>query len=178
MHGIILGELKKFIDTKHGVMYWPDLLQECGLGNKSYYAINDYPDEEVVAIVTTEAKKTGVGLATLLEDIGVFIGPGMIKSYAGLINPAWRTLELLEHTENTMHRTVTKLHGAHPPKLAVTRVTSHEAIINYTSPRKMCALATGLVKAYANHYGELIEVTHLSCMHKGDKACNMLVKLI
>ncbi len=178
MHGMIFAELKNYVEAKNGVEAWFEILKDAGIGLKFYFAILDYPDEEIFAIVKNYCERYEVEVSTLLIDFGQFIGPTMLKSYKALIRPEWRTLELLEKTENNFHRFVTQQHGAHPPKLVCERVAPDKVIINYTSPRRMCALAEGLIMAYSQHYNERVKITHLSCMHKGDEACNVEVKLL
>ena len=49
MHGIILAELKQYVDTKYGKETWGVLLKNAGLGSRVYVHIRAYPDEEVAA---------------------------------------------------------------------------------------------------------------------------------
>jgi hypothetical protein len=54
------------------------------------------------------------------------------------LDPAWRTLEVIEHTEETIHRVERRRQpGAAPPKLRVERKTAREVVLTYDSPRKL-----------------------------------------
>ncbi len=53
MHGAIFVELQKYVSTKLGEEAWPALLSEAGLAGKAYEALEVYPDEDALALVTT-----------------------------------------------------------------------------------------------------------------------------
>ena len=179
MHGIIFGELKKFVDTNHGPETWPKLLTAAGLGPRFYATVKDYPDSEAVAIVGAASAATGTPAATILEAFGEFIVPDLLALYGSLIQKNWKTLDVLENTEQTIHRVVRMRNaGANPPELRATRVSPKEVQIVYTSARKMCPVAVGISKGVAKHYRERIEVSQSECQHRGDSGCRIHVKLV
>jgi hypothetical protein len=52
MHRIIFAELQNYAETKHGQGTWNQLLNKAGLENNLYLPLKEYPDTEVVALVT------------------------------------------------------------------------------------------------------------------------------
>ena len=155
MHGIIFAELKKYVQARHGDDTWKALLQRAGLGVSIYLPIREYPDEEVVAIVGAASEATGAPAGEILEDFGGFIAPDLLSMYRSLVKPEWRTLEFLENTEETIHRVVRiKDPSARPPELRCERVSEREVVIRYTSARRLCAVARGIVRGVAGHYGD------------------------
>ena len=78
----------------------------------------DYPDSEVLQLVTTASRITGMPVRGILMDFGEFIAPDLLQMYGGVINPAWKTLDVIENTENEIHNVV-RLYNrdAHPPEL-------------------------------------------------------------
>ncbi|HEV8486504.1 MAG TPA: heme NO-binding domain-containing protein [Blastocatellia bacterium] len=178
MHGIIFAELKKYVITKLGDQAWDNLLNESGIGTKIYLAFQTYPDQEAVALISTASKVTGESIPAILEDFGEFITPDLMAMYNHLIKPEWRTLDLIEHTEETIHHLVRiRQAGAQPPALHCSRADTDEVVITYSSPRKMCALAVGIAKGVAKHYNERITVKHTTCMLEGSSSCNISIKL-
>jgi hypothetical protein len=176
MHGIIFGELKKLIDTTLGGDSWRELLKESGLGAKVYMPVTEYPDEEAVVLVDAIARRTGKPVRTVLEELGEFIAPDLLALYRHMVKPEWRTLELLQNTEDTIHRVVRLRNpGARPPELRTNR-EGDEVLITYSSTRRMCGIAVGMVRGLALHYAEAIEIKELSCMLDGASACRILVK--
>jgi hypothetical protein len=160
MHGIIHAELKKYVDVKHGPEAWQTILQRAGLSTASYMPIGSYPDADAVAIVTAASSLTGTPAEKLLEDFGEFIAPDLLDMYRSLIRPEWKTLELLLHTEETIHRVVRIQNaGAKPPKLRFEQTKPNQLKFYYNSPRKMSAVAKGIIKGVAKHYGEMAMIS-------------------
>jgi len=177
MHGIIHAELKKYVETTYGGTTWRDLLAAAGLSGTLYLPMQEYPDAEVVALVTAAAAATGTPAAAILEDFGRFIVPDLVKMYRSVIPPHWTTLDLIEHTEETIHRVVRlRQPGAAPPALQVRRLSPQALEIVYTSPRKLCAVAKGIAHGVAAHYQETIGVAEPQCMHRGATSCRIQVR--
>lgn len=179
MHGIIFVELKKYVQSKVGPGGWETLLTKSGLTHTAYLATSVYPDEQMVALVTTASSLTGTAIPVLLEDFGEFLVPGLIKTYKAFLRPDWRTLDTIEHTEANIHKAVRLRNpGASPPALSVTRKGPDEVVIVYDSPRKMCGVAKGIARGIARHYGERITLSESTCMHRGDRECTISVRLV
>ena len=179
MHGIILSELRKYVEARHGAETWPALLRAAGLEGNVYLPIRSYPDAEVVALVSAASAATGAPADVILEDFGSFIAPDLVAMYRSLVRPEWRTLELLENTEETIHRVVRlKDATATPPELRCERAAPDRVVIRYGSPRRMCAVAKGIVRGVAAHYGERVEIEERRCMHRGDEECEIEVRRI
>ena len=176
MHGLVFSELKKFVDHKLGAAAWNELLASAGLGNKFYMATQEYPDAEVVALVTAASRKTNIPPNDLLEAFGEFITPSLLRMFGHLAKPSWRTLEFIENAEDSIHKVVRVTNpGAKPSQLHVTRSGPNQIVVHYTSARKMCALAKGIAKGVARHYNESITLLENKCMNKGDSACEIVV---
>jgi len=159
MHGIIHVELKKFVETKHGTDAWKAVLKNAGLSNKIFLANAVYPDQEIVAIVTAASKLTNTPAEHILENFGEFIVPALMSTYKVLINPKWKTMEMLLNTETTIHTVVRlKNPGAEPPRLQFKQTGPNTLKFNYDSPRQMSAVAKGIMKGVAKHYGETLEI--------------------
>ena len=172
MHGIILSELKRFVETRQGVSTWSRLAKRAGLANARYLANETYPDGDVAAIVEAASKMSGIESQALLEDFGEFIAPDLLEIYSALIRPEWRTLDVILNTERTVH-TVVRIRnpGAAPPELRCVRKGPDEVVLTYDSPRKMCGVAKGIGRGLARHFDETIQISESACMHQGAPAC-------
>lgn len=179
MHGLILAELKRFTEAGNGNGTWKQLLQDAGLADRTYVTSETYPDSDVAAIVRAAARHRGADVPTVLEQFGEFIAPTLMSVYQPFIRPEWKTLDMIEHTENNIHRAV-RLRDplAVPPRLKVRRVSPSEVVVIYESERRMCGLAKGIARGVAKHYGEQIEINELTCMLKGKPSCTIAIKLI
>lgn len=176
MHGIIFSELKKYVETTYGAATWPALLQESGVGAKLYMNVQSYPDQDAVALVMTAARMTGKPAPTILEDFGEFIAPDLINVYRTLVRPEWKTLELLENVEHTIHTVVRARHpGAAPAQIGCVRTGPNKALLTYTSARRMCPVAKGIVKGLGTAFNQQVSIDETSCMHRGSPSCRMTI---
>ncbi|HEY7213352.1 MAG TPA: heme NO-binding domain-containing protein [Thermoanaerobaculia bacterium] len=177
MHGFIFSELKKYVAKHFGEDAWEGLLRQAGLGIRSYENFRDYPDDEVVALVTTASQMTKLPAADILEGFGEFIAADLVAVYRPLIDPSWRTLEFLENVESVIHRVVrARNQKARPPAISCSRVDADEVMITYGSKRKLCALARGIVQGTAHLFGEEVAMREDSCMLRGDRLCLISVR--
>lgn len=178
MHGIIFAELKKFVVSQLGPDAWNRLLNQIGAPGKVHLPTQVYPDAELVALVKAASQVTGEEVPALLQAFGHYIAPDLLQLYRAQVNPAWKTLDLLEHTEETIHRVVRlRDPNAKPPQLVVRREGPASVVIRYTSPRKLCDVAKGITLGVAEHYGETVTISDDRCMLKGDDACVIRVSL-
>ncbi len=179
MHGLIFHLLQDYVTKNYGAPAWTGLLQESGLGQRVYLTSAVYPDEELVSLVAAACQKTGRAAGDVVEDFGHWITGDLIKMYATLIKPEWKTLDLIEITENTIHTVVRAQDpAAKPPELHVARISLNELVIFYTSSRKLCALAVGITKGIAEYYHEQVAVSQPKCMLRGDTACEIRVQVV
>ena len=176
MHGIVFDQLREFTVSGYGVEAWEAMLAQVP-DRSRYYVSEDYPDAELEALLGAASSLTGSSRNDLLRDFGRFIVPGLLELYGVLIDPKWDILELLENIEGTIHRVVRlRQPGATPPQLGTGRTDTEEVSIFYDSPRMMCALGKGIIEGLQTHYGERLNITDQSCMHRGDPICTLVVR--
>ena len=165
MHGIVFAELQKYAETKHGARTWQQVLTKSGLASKLYFPVQEYPDSEIASLVRATSEMTGQPTLALLEDFGQFIVPSLLRMYGHLLKPGWKSIRV----QNP---------GAKPPQLKSQRLSDSEVLLVYDSPRRMCALAIGIAKGLALHFGENITTRETICMHKGANRCEILFRKI
>ena len=179
MHGIIHLELKKFVEKKYGSKAWSTLIEQAGLSAEIFTPLRSYPDYQLFALLDFAVELTGLTRDTLLERFGEFVVPTYLDVYGSLLDADWRTLDVIEHTEETIHRVVrARQPGAAPPRLKVTREGDFEVLVTYDSERKLCAVARGISRGLARHFGEEVVISDLKCMHRGDVACVISVRQV
>lgn len=176
MHGVIFNELRKFANASFGDKTWEALLSIAGLEGSVYLASRSYPDEQVGAIVDAASQVSGVPKLQLLEQFGEFIAPDLLAMFRSLIRGEWRTLDVLENTEETIHKVVRLQYAdAAPPYLHTERTSRDEILIVYTSPRRLCGVAKGIVRGVAAHYREAVAISETTCMLLGGNDCRIRV---
>ena len=175
MHGIIHSELKKYVETKYPTGVSTAVLRKAGLANKIYLTIGTYPDEGVTSIIEAVSDITATSAEQIMEDFGEFIAPTLMDMYKALIKPEWRTLDLLLNTEETIHRVVKVNHpGAQPPRLEFRQEGPTGLKFFYSSPRHMSAVAKGIMKGVAKHYGETLTIQEIT---NSDSSCEMSITI-
>jgi tRNA A-37 threonylcarbamoyl transferase component Bud32 len=176
MHGSIFLQFQRFAQ-KHGcIPAWEILLREAHLPVKSYSPARAYPDEEMLALVGAASRLLNIPADAVLEAFGEFVAPELIRLYGKLIDPEWKTLDLIENTEKLIHAAVRVGNpGARPPVLHCIRSTPDELQIVYSSDRQLCGVAKGIVKGVARHYGEVVRISDDACMLRGDPFCALQV---
>ena len=157
MHGRIHTGLANFVKSKHGTLAWKKIMEEALLADRLYLQVGSYPDEEIQALVIAAEKVLDVSADELLEEFGFYLVPQLIDDYRSYIDPQWKTIELLLNTEQTIHRVV-RLKDKHaaPPRLQFRQVRSNTLVLDYDSPRKMQAVARGMIRGVADWYGERV----------------------
>jgi hypothetical protein len=177
MHGIIHLQLQRFVESRYGAKSWRELNRRAGLDSRVFTAVESYPDEDILRLVAEAVGLTGVPVSELLEAFGQFLVPTYLSVYGALVKPTWRTLDLLEHTEHTIHRVVrARQPGATPPELSVERASKNEVMVTYASRRRLCAVARGIIVGVAEHFRETVLISERSCMLRGDDVCRIGVR--
>jgi hypothetical protein len=177
MHGIIFSELQNYAEAKHGRGTWDVLLKKVNLDNRIYLSRREYPDTEIISLVMAVCARTGLSVSAVLADFGQFMVPSLMRVYGHLLEPEWRTIDVIDHTEQTVHAAVrVKNPGAKLPMVRTQRLSPNEVLLIYTSPKQMCGLAIGIGMGLGQHFGEKIVADQTMCMHKGATRCEILFR--
>lgn len=179
MHAIIHLALKKHAESRYGTEAWLGFLEVAGVPRTlPYVRVGEYPDQELLDIIAAIARSREASVDTVLEEFGVSIAPDLIAMYPRLMRPEWRSLDLICHTEQTIHAVVRRRHAeARPAVLKCERLSPTEVRLTYVSARKLCTLARGIIRGVARHYGEVLSIEHPACMLQGAPACELRLRL-
>lgn len=177
MHGIIMVQFRRFVNDRFGAGSWERVQETAGLAGRSYVAVEAYPDEDLSRLVAAARQVSKTPSDELLESFGEAMVPGLIESYGGHLDPGWTTLDVIFHTEATIHSVVRQLSpGSSPPPLRATRTSATEVRVSYVSPRRLCAVARGICRGLGGHFGETIEIEEPTCMLRGGRTCEIIVR--
>jgi predicted hydrocarbon binding protein len=179
MHGLIFSELRKYVDGTLGEGRWHELVRAAGVPERIYMPIATYPDEEAAALVSAVARLAARSVERVLEDFGEFMAPDLLRMYSAQIPQDWHSLDIIENTEETIHRVVrAQSPGADPPRLRCLRRSPTEVLITYDSPRRLCAVAKGIARGIGRQRREPLSIIETRCMHKGAPACEIVVSAL
>lgn len=177
MHGTIHKELRGYIVDAHGEPAYAAILQRAGVAGREFDPAGYYPDDDLYRILTAASEQLGLSEQQILEEYGVWVAPGLLEGFAAMIEPHWRTLDLVEHTEQVIHVWTRENMSAKPPVLATQRLADDHLVVDYRSHRRMCTLGTGFIVGIAAHYGEAARIQQTTCMHRGDDRCTIDVQV-
>ena len=178
MHGRILWQFRDYVESQHGKGAWKTVLKTAGLEERVYLS-QAYPDAEAFSLLKAASKVYGKSVANLLQEFGEFTVPALLGMYSHLIEPEWRTLDVIEHAEKLAHGAVRQHErGAAPPYLCTRRVNSQKVILTYDSPRKMCAFAVGIGLGLGKHFQEKIAIQHNPCVYLGGDHCEITYTVV
>lgn len=176
MKGIIFNLLEEAVFEHLGDAVWDELLDASG-ARGAYTSLGSYPDAEILALVGAAAAALGKTPAEVLRWFGQAAIPGMAKRYPALFNAHRGARDFLLVLNTIIHPEVRKLYpGAVCPHFRYQAQAEGMLVLGYNSPRKLCALAEGLILGGAAHYGETVSVQQRACMHDGAAACELEVQ--
>lgn len=159
MHGALFCQLELFVIQTYGRAAWSLLLGRSDMPGRCFQADTHYPDEEMLRLIETASAITAQPAADIEEAFGFFLAPTLLNMHVGLISARWRTLDILLNTEHLMHTEVRKQDPlAAPPRLLILQVGENKLQLDYRSPRKLGAIAKGIVRGIAAHFGETVHI--------------------
>ena len=169
MHGVIFASFRDFVTSRFGPEVTKSLLAE----RRPYVISAAYPDEEFLGLIGDTCAATGVEMDELVHDFGVFAGQETFPHlYPAFFAVAGSARAFMLTVEDRIHELVrATIPDARPPQLLVAPFGDDGVQINYSSPRRLCALLRGLAEGTALHFGEGIEIEEAACMRRGDPAC-------
>jgi tRNA A-37 threonylcarbamoyl transferase component Bud32/predicted hydrocarbon binding protein len=178
VHGLIFFYIQKFADeAAKGNTSWDAVRSSVTTSTNKYLPSGVYPDADAVQLLQSIAQSAGRTLPKILEQFGEFLAPHLVRVAGTHIDPSWRTLDLIENTESIIHAMIRSANpGAAPPVLETVRQSPNELHLVYSSARRLCPLALGLMRGMAKHYGEEISIEEPSCMLRGDPFCSFVVQ--
>jgi tRNA A-37 threonylcarbamoyl transferase component Bud32/predicted hydrocarbon binding protein len=110
---------------------------------------------------------------------GEYVAPHLIRVAGPLVDPSWRTLDVVEHADALIRSMVHHQQVySDPPTHEIVRVSPSEIHLVYSSRRKMCAVAAGIVRGVAKHFGELLSVEESACMRRGSPFCSFVLRCL
>lgn len=179
MLGVIFFVLQNHVEKQLGPSSWRRVVLLANLPPIAYSPVAEYPDSEATALIAAASQLAGKPLGEFLEKFGAALAPELLAMYPSLIQPEWKTLDLVVNAEEVIHSAVRRRNPlAKPPVLRCARYSSDELRLVYTSPRKLCQMVKGIIRGVAGHYREEVTITDESCMNDGDSFCAIQIKLV
>lgn len=171
MKGIIFNLLEDMVASQGGEAAWDELLDAADLDG-GYSAIGNYPDTELLALVASAAQATGLDPDEIIRSFGRHALTGLAQRYPQFFDAHDHTRPFLLTLNDVIHPEVRKLHPeAEPPVFDFDTSDPDRLAIGYTSSRRLCVFAEGMIAGAAAHFGDGVVVTQTQCMNDGADRC-------
>jgi hypothetical protein len=171
MKGIVFTLLQQVVSDEYGESTWDDLLDAADLDG-AYTAVATYPDEQMTALVEAASAKLGVSGDEILVWFGRKCIPLFAERYPHVFEGHTSARSLALALNDVIHPEVRKLlPGAYVPEFEYDDSRPDGLSISYSSKRRLCSFAEGLLSGAAEHFGEAVDVTHVRCMKHDDPDC-------
>ncbi len=174
MKGMVFNIFSDLVTDSFGWETWDQLIERTQPGSDAIYTSGDvYPDEELVAYVTELSKITGASAPDLIRAFGKY----MMHKFES-IHPEFLeghdAKSFLASVHDVIHVEVKKLHpDSLLPTFEYEDPETNKLTMIYSSQRKLCPLAEGLIDGVAEVFNQRIHVAHPQCMHEGAERCRL-----
>ena len=162
MKGIVFTEFLDMVEEKFGLEVVDNIITKSQVkSNGVYTSIGTYPHNEIIQLVTQLSIEIDVEVPVLVKTYGKYLFGTFNKSYPSFFEQCDNAFDFLENVESYIHPEVRKIYpDAELPKFDTRKITETEREMIYTSPRKMFALAEGLIEKTLVYYQETGTVSH------------------
>jgi hypothetical protein len=172
--GIVLNLLEEAVRRQHGEAVWDAILDAAGVDG-AYTSLGDYSDDEFRALLAASSGILKQEPGELMTWFGRQAIPPLAERYP-LLFAHLSTRPFLLSLNKVIHREVRKLYpGADLPHFDYLPSTDDRLLMKYTSKRRMCRFAEGLIAGAGEHFGERISIEQTACMLRGDAHCLIVV---
>ncbi len=154
MKGVIFTEFLDMVEAKFSADMVDDIIDDADLpSGGAYTAVGTYPHEEIVSLVVSLSKASGLEVPVLIKIFGQHLFGRFYQLYPVFFPASQDTFDFLESIENHIHVEVRKLYpDAQLPSFATERVGQHTLIMTYRSPHPFADLADGLIAGCLAHF--------------------------
>jgi hypothetical protein len=162
MKGIVFTEFIDMVEEKFGLEVVDNIITKSKVeSNGVYTAIGTYPHNEIIQLVTALSQEIDVPVRDLVKTYGRYLFGTFNKSYPAFFEKCDNAFDFLENVESYIHPEVKKIYpDAELPSFDSTRISETELEMIYSSPRKMFALADGLIEKTLVYYQQKGTVSH------------------
>ena len=173
MRGIIFTALADMVEEQYGLDVWFELIDGCDLPSGGVYTAGGYyDDQEVFSLVGALCEHLDLPTEFVLRAFGVYLSKILLDDHRRYLKENKDLKSFLMAVNNVIHVDVEKLYpGTSVPFLSYVDRDENHLTLFYSSKRKLCFLAEGLIEGAADYYKTEIALIHAECMHRGDEYC-------
>lgn len=173
MKGIVFTTFNDMVENQIGISCWQSLLEKVKPASGGIYtSVEDFPDEELVAMLVQLSAMTGKPVDELLTSFGQYLFHVLAIKHPVFVTDQTDLFGFLKSIDGVIHKEVEKLYQSpNLPEIACEQPSADLLLLNYRSPRRLCHLADGLIRGAAKQFNTEVRISHDLCMHEGNDHC-------
>ena len=179
MYGMVNRAILKCVEQHYGEEVFAKMLQKAGTSSAKYLSMEQYSDEESVALVVAAADAVGKSPASMLEEIGEYwIEFALNSDYGDLMRMAGDSLpDLLMNLDNMHTRVGQSFEHLEPPSFWCTDESDNSLTLHYSSLRSgLSPMVIGLVRGLGKYFAINVEVEQTAFIEQGADHDEFLVR--
>ena len=178
MKGIIFNVLEDMVVAQCGMSVWNDLLEKHAPKDRVYVSAKSYAESELFSIVQDVAQRLNMPIQDVVKAFGQFLFNGLALRHASVVEHFEDFTSLVMGIHDVIHLEVNKLyHEPSLPNITGQHLSENQIALRYSSPRRLCFCAEGLLFGAAEHFKQKIQITHDTCIHTGADYCMLIIEL-
>lgn len=179
MKGIVFTEFLNFVSEVYGEDTVDDIIEMSALQSEgSYTSVGTYPHEELQQLCLALQNRTQTPVNRILHEFGIRLSVTFVQKYAAFFSRCGHYFDFLESIEDHIHKEVRKLYpDAELPNFKICERTPERLVVEYTSPRRLCALAEGLFEGTAIYFDKKILV-HTATNQQQGQTVRFIIDLV
>ncbi len=164
MKGVVFTEFLGFVAENYGEDTVDDIIDASNLpSGGAYTSVGTYPPAEMATLCTALSTETQEPATQLVCRFGLHLSRTFAVDYPEFFPKNGSFFDFLSSVEDHIHVEVRKLYpDAELPSFKVVSRTATKITIDYQSPRRMSALAEGLILGSAREFGVTVRVQVMS----------------
>jgi hypothetical protein len=171
MKGVVFNLLEAVVQRELGDDGWDALLEQAQVDG-AYTSLGNYSDDEMMKLVAAASAALNKSPDDVVRWFGRSAIPLLAAKHPHFFRPHQSTRSFLITLNDVIHTEVRKLYpGADVPVFNYDTSSPDVLVMEYVSPRKLCALAEGFIEGTAVYYGEELTLEQPTCMKRGDHKC-------
>ena len=178
MLGLVFTEFVELVEDKFSPEIADAVIDEVAAPHGgAYTAVGYYPHEEMMTMVGSLSRQTGVPAPDLVRTFGGHLLHRFAAVHGDMFARHGNLFDFVASVHDEIHVEVRKLYDqAALPSFTVLSRDDRELRLLYQSPRAMEQLAQGLLEQAAVHYGEPCDIRHAP--HDGPQGAGVLFTLV
>lgn len=168
MKGLVFTEFLEMVECKFSPSMVDDIIDLADLpSGGAYTSVGTYPHSEMLALVQSLSKATGLPIPVLVKTFGQHLFGRFVELYPVFFWNTHDAFDFLASIEHYVHTEVRKLYpDAQLPTFETIRSADDcKLIMIYRSNHPFAALAEGLIEGCLQHFNEQAQVEIIDCSH-------------